>query len=95
MKTEDMIRVMEAYLDGKPIEARSHSEGSEWYDCEKPKWDWFNSEYRERKIKRGYWAIIDNLDDVVEVFHNPMVARMFADGRSDLSVVHLAEVDDE
>lgn len=45
MKVSEQIRVMQAYLDGKEIQYRTHS-NEIWYDAENPAWDWSNHEYR-------------------------------------------------
>lgn len=62
MKTEEMIEVMQAFVDGKAIEFRP--EGSdEWGDVPKPVWDWSCFEYRikPKVIKKLVlpWDFID------------------------------------
>ena len=46
--TEGKIAVMQAYLDGKEIEAGGQM--GRWWECEKPEWNWQNRKYR---IKPG------------------------------------------
>lgn len=43
--TAYMIEVMQAYVDGKEIEARTNPE-SEWQPCGRPAWQWTMFEYR-------------------------------------------------
>lgn len=45
MNTEDKIKIMQAFVDGKPIEAR-FTEHKSWYTCVDPTWDWWEYEYR-------------------------------------------------
>lgn len=50
MKTEDKIKVMQAYLDGKKIESRSIPNG-EWSEFFlEPNWNWEELEYRVSEI---------------------------------------------
>jgi len=46
MLTKEMMAVMQAYDDGEKIEARSRIVGMQWRDCNKPRWNWLDSEYR-------------------------------------------------
>lgn len=46
MNTEDKIEIMQAFVDGKPIEVRFTSHIGDWYTCVDPTWDWLNCEYR-------------------------------------------------
>lgn len=45
MNTEDKIKIMQAFVDGKPIEVR-FTEHKSWHTCVDPKWDWWEYEYR-------------------------------------------------
>lgn len=54
MTTEEKIEVMKAYLDGKTIESRKHSDKFEnipWHESEKPEWIWGIYEYRVKPEK--------------------------------------------
>ena len=41
--TEDCIKVMQAYVEGKQIQ---YKDDEVWIDIENPDWDWHNWEYR-------------------------------------------------
>lgn len=48
MTTQEKIDVMQAYLDGKPIQIRNRAVVSEWTDLEvkEPSWNWNTYVYR-------------------------------------------------
>lgn len=46
MNTEEMIKVMQAYVDIKEIEWRTRTVPSNWNSTTDPAWDWANCEYR-------------------------------------------------
>lgn len=41
--TKEMIEVMQAFVDGKPIEYAYYDE---WFSIEDPDWDWCEKDYR-------------------------------------------------
>lgn len=43
--TQPKIEVMQAFLDGKPIESRSRANNN-WGDCRMPNWDWGLCDFR-------------------------------------------------
>jgi len=43
--TEEKIAVMQAFVDGKTIQAMDHGY-ADWDDCPRPVWDWFMTDYR-------------------------------------------------
>ena len=45
-QTIESIRVMQAYVDGKEVEAQRPIAGSFWIPASEPRWDWFNCTYR-------------------------------------------------
>ena len=46
-ETEEAIAVMQAYVDGKTIQYRPRTVGSEWTDVVgNPNWSWYNNHYR-------------------------------------------------
>ena len=45
-ETIKAIKVMEAYVDGKEVEAQRPIAGSCWIPASEPRWDWFNCIYR-------------------------------------------------
>ena len=49
-RTKEMIKVMQAYVDGHEIEV-THSGGNSWelMNVEPPSWSWFHMEYRIAK----------------------------------------------
>lgn len=46
MTTEEMIKVMQAYVDGKDLQYRNKRTGIDWQDVTKPAWEWYGYEYR-------------------------------------------------
>lgn len=51
MNTREMIAVMQAYEDGKQIEAKLLSD-PDWYNVERPLWDWDSFVYRIKPTKK-------------------------------------------
>lgn len=45
-ETKEAIKVMQAYVDGKEVEAQRPIAGSCWIRASEPRWDWFNYIYR-------------------------------------------------
>lgn len=59
MKTTlEMIKIMQAYVDGKQIEAQCH-DGS-WQVTDTPRWEWHTTNYRIKERKIDWQPIIDN-----------------------------------
>lgn len=51
------IEVMQACLDGRPIEVRSrYRYGSNWYVAMDPNWDWTSFDYRIKREPREWWV---------------------------------------
>jgi len=48
--TEEKIKVMQAFLDGKVIEVCAHG-ASGWYSTQGPSWDWGSKKYRIAEAK--------------------------------------------
>lgn len=75
MTTEEKIKVMQAYADGKQIEMRlSHLiiDGA-WVSCEKePAWDWDTMEYRikleESRAEAEFYKPYINTDEMIADF---------------------------
>ena len=64
MDTKEMIKVMQAYVDGKRIEA-GNREKNFWRDCPDPSWNWNAFDYRiapELK-KEGRWERVEIVKD--------------------------------
>lgn len=51
MNTNDMIKVMQAYLDGKKLEVANRNDNNWSKLIGKPLWDWSKYEYRIEKKK--------------------------------------------
>lgn len=86
MKTEQMIEVMQAYINGEQIEF--FDENTKWHDCANPLWNWDRHKYRvKRKLtyrpyknaeefldgqkKHGIWLIKVSDKNIAEL---PMTA---------------------
>lgn len=55
MTTEDKIKVMQAYIDGKEIQCRSIL-GGEWGDAiDELRWNWDSTDYRIKPNPREYY----------------------------------------
>lgn len=64
MTTEEMIKVMKAFTEGKTIQCKENGRDA-WYDCS-PAWDWANYEYRIKPelTYRPYHSDEEMLDDI-------------------------------
>lgn len=51
--TSEMIKVMQAYVSGKPIEMNPQGEG--WRKCDCPVWNWVLCDYRVKQEPREFW----------------------------------------
>ena len=62
MGTNDMIKVMQAFIDGKKIEW-SKRDMNDWkpYHTNKPLWNWHEFEYRVKKKKLKFHIYKDNI----------------------------------
>lgn len=58
--TQDMIAVMQAFCDGKPIEHRWKIGigGSDWEHSSTPTWNWELCDYRIKKTKKTYYMSV-------------------------------------
>lgn len=65
MNTEEMIKVMQAYVDGEEIEyTRS---GKDWRYSDDPEWDWSLFEYRIKPKPRTIW--VNEHEDNMETWY--------------------------
>lgn len=71
MTTEEMIKVMKAYDEGKAIEWRYSTMTTKdtWYAVKEPVWNWFDYEYRIKPEKkpptyRPYKDVYEMRDDI-------------------------------
>jgi len=59
--TAGKIRVMQAYVDGKEIQARERTlSPPDWVDFRRddaPCWNWFASDYRVKPEPREWWTV--------------------------------------
>ena len=64
MDTKEMIKVMQAYVDGKRIEA-GNREINFWRDCPDPSWNWNAFDYRivPEPKKEGRWERVEIVKD--------------------------------
>jgi len=49
--TAEMIKVMQAYEDGKEVQALYNHHNEKWYDSKKPIWNWVDYDYRIKEEK--------------------------------------------
>lgn len=54
MTDQQIIEIVQAHIDGKPIEICSKGQGQDqkWYDVVNPKWDFQNCDYRVKQEPR-------------------------------------------
>lgn len=82
MNTKEKIAVMQAYVDGKPIEGRQHDRAWVTFGGE-PEWDWVDWDYRVKSLAQDVipWdAITDEFicsardeDGTVVIATHPLV----------------------
>ena len=75
MKTiQEMIKVMQAYLDGKRIEACRLQDPKGWFECPLPKWDWYGCDYRVKE--KEYVPFDSSLEFLVaQMDHGEIIRR--------------------
>ena len=70
MTTQEKIKAMQAYAEGKKIQWRSKAEGeadSKWYDCDgEPHWNWTWTEYRIKPEEK--YRPYKNTEEMIEDF---------------------------
>lgn len=52
MDTKEKIKVMQAYVDGKPIQIKIHAIDKDWRDSINPIWDWERCTYRIKPTRQ-------------------------------------------
>jgi len=95
MSTEYKIEVMQAYLDGRPIEIKFKPNfGSNWEDlkCD-PHWDWNNYDYR---VKEEQWINIYKYNDGEElvgshIFPSKMLAEEYAESHKGVNMEKITQ----
>ena len=72
-QTIEAIRIMQAYVDGKEVEAQRPIAGSCWISASEPRWDWFNCIYRIKPtpVLRPWTAEEVPLGAWMRCKHNP------------------------
>ena len=68
MKTVDMIKVMQHYVDGGEVEAGIKN-SKLWTDCNYPEWNWNSMDYRikeqKQKVTIEKWLMLDTSGDYI------------------------------
>ena len=62
MNTRDKIEIMQAFVDGKPVEFRDKSRIGDWQRCVDPTWDWWNYNYR---VEDSFISYIEDIRWIV------------------------------
>lgn len=60
MTDDQILEVVQAHKDGKPIQIRKMGwhhgfRDGTWYDCENPQWDFDTCDYRVKPEHREWW----------------------------------------
>ena len=66
MDTKEMIKVMQAFADGKKVESRRREfKGNTWQETHSPRWNWQDWEYRivPEPKKEGRWERVEIVKD--------------------------------
>ncbi len=75
---DSMIEVLQAYKNGKKIEARNRNPrhgGEGWYEAPVPEWMFGEREYRVKEKRIVQWAAIDKSGDVAFSSSNPYMTN--------------------
>ena len=67
MNTKDMIKIMQAYLDGESIERANNATNYKWVPTNgTPAWEWHSFNYRIKPKPKELWVNEDDFegDDV-------------------------------
>ena len=76
MTLKEKIAVMQAFEDGKLVQATPNDSFSEWHDSQFPAWDWFRYDYRVKPKRLEYWGIISlATDECPRVFRTLQEAK--------------------
>ena len=63
-QTEEAIKVMQAWIEGKTIQYRSYRH-TEWVELTSPIWDWDCGEYRIKPEPLVIYVVMDSKDMTV------------------------------
>jgi hypothetical protein len=63
LSTEQMIEVMQAYLDGEDIEIRLPQ--GNWIQVYGPSWNWDNNDYRVKAKPKKLYAFVESRGRVI------------------------------
>lgn len=73
MKPQDMISVIQAYIEGADIQSRKINDieygVTTYFDCESPQWDFANCEYRVKPAPREFWIDLNSNGNVNHCTH--------------------------
>jgi hypothetical protein len=92
MDTKEKIEVMQAYLDGKQIEARGKPAKAThtWTPLHNtPTWDWLRTDYRVKKEPAVAWGVVSDKAELLSVHKRVAEALIASIGGT---VVKLVEV---
>ena len=92
--TVKMIAVMQAYVDGSPVQSRlrSGSGRCEWQDDFPPGWKWCDFDYRVKPKPREWWLTCLP-EGVAMCFYKETAVNKCCKGR--FPIIHVREVLDE
>ena len=70
MTTEEKVEVMQASLEGKPIQQKDYN-SDEWKDCDVPLWDWLRKDYRIKTntTHHPYKSTEEMVEDFIERYN--------------------------
>lgn len=101
MKTEEMLKVMQASLEGKKIQFAKKkylgTPGFIWNEVGDLSWNWKDNVYRVKPEPYERWLTVnkDDYDLVGGVFYTEAQARSATKNRSNVEIIHVREVIEE
>ena len=86
VETEQAIAVMQAWMDGKPIQYNTYSTGKNWIDlpAEAPVWNWQNYTYRIKPEPTKVYVVFSCCHKRIctkDTMHEALRARDIGTGR--------------
>lgn len=92
MTTADKIRVMQAHMEGKPIEVRPVTMGREWSPAPDPVWNWLDNTYRVKPEPREFWLVSGRPGCMPIAARTKGAARELQVASGDEEIIHVREV---
>ena len=85
-ETEQAIAVMQAWMDGKPIQCNTYNAGKNWFDllAEAPVWNWQNCTYRIKPEPTKVYVVFSGCHKRIctkDTMHEALRARDIGTGR--------------